>query len=150
MNILLIDAQSESQKETCENLSILGYTTEAVSTAAEAIAAIQRLQPGLVVFSSQPPFDAIPLVTELQKACPTALYVAWAEKPKLAAVLQLLNNHHIYAFWQERPDMRTIMVWAAEAEKRGANLQEREMQHSRLALEYAKLKQAYDELRGGK
>ncbi|HNV69400.1 MAG TPA: hypothetical protein PKO06_06850 [Candidatus Ozemobacteraceae bacterium] len=148
MNILLIDPHPESLKECCENLSILGYSTEAVQTATDAVSAAQRLQPGLVVLSCLPPLEAPALLAELQALLPSALFIPWAEKPKVALVLQLLNTHHIHAFSQERPDMRTIMMWAAEAEKKGINLQEREAQHSRLALEYAKLKQAYDDLRG--
>lgn len=149
MNILLIDPTPESYKESCENLSILGYATEAVATGADAVQAVSRLNPSLIVLSCQPPLDVPAVLGELQKLAPQALFVLWAEKPKLATVLQFLNTWHIHAFSQERPDMRSIMVWATDAEKKGVNFQEREAQHSRLALEYAKLKQAYDDLRGG-
>lgn len=150
MNILLVDSTPETLKESRENLSILGYECAVVSSAADAGQAATKLQPALVIISCQAPLEGPAILADLQKTLPTALFVLWSEKPKVAQILQALNNHHIHAFWQERPDLRSIMVWAADAEKKGGeNFQEREAQHSRLVLEYAKLKQAYDDMRGG-
>jgi len=87
------------------------------------------------------------LSKEARKLCPRCSVIIHTPTPTLEIALAAVREH-VEALLPKKAELPDLVAIFDEIEKKSARINEREEQHSRLVMEYARLKRSYDEMRG--
>ena len=143
----MLDSTEDGSLELQETLVTLGYDCELALSGPEARLLCESSHPDIIVLEWKCEKHQEELLAARLTTSSRSQIVAWMNKPVVAQIIRLINEFHVCAFFSGRPELRDLLVVAERVENRSKHEHERENQHSRLTLEYARLKRAYDELR---
>ena len=148
MKVLIVDENQPFWEFLKNSLADLGYSAENVNSLKEACRLLPNLQPEVLVCGHTPPnLDALSLSKEARKLCPRCSVIIHTPTPTLEIALAAVREH-VEALLPKKAELPDLVAIFDEIEKKSARINEREEQHSRLVMEYARLKRSYDEMRG--
>ena len=147
MKILLCGHRTEYLAMLAASLKDLEYDCLQTSSAETAAATLTAARFDVLVVCHAPGhIDAIEVLAQTRASSPRTRVLMAASEPTLELVCTALNLH-AWAFFPREIELPDLLSALAEIETETADFRKREEQHSRLALEFARLKQAYDDLR---
>lgn len=149
MRVLLVDNPPESLEMIRETLTNLEFECVVASPSSDVVALMQERPVDVVFLGHFPPeLDGLRLLQDVRKAFPALAVVIHSPRIDIQMACAAVQEK-VFALFPETLDLggfiRILETWARES----AEAKERENQHARLALEFAKLKTAYNDLRRG-
>jgi len=162
MRVLIVHPESDYRNSLKYSLDNLGYPTDAAQDQSSAMASFSEHRHDFVFIGHQPPdLDGLILTRSVRENQPGTKVVLVAPSADLNLACAAIH-HHVFDFFHKKVEFRQLLLLVEEVAEEQARNQSRaagfspedqekmlarEEQHSRLALEYAKLKQAYEDLR---
>lgn len=148
MKVLIVEPDLAFGEFLKDSLSDLGYFVALVACPEEACQRIPEMRPEVTVCSHSPPIlESIDCVRKIKACCPECHVVIHTPSPTLELALAAVNEH-VQAVIPKRAELPDLLQILEEVESQDAERRKREDQHSRLVMEYARLKRSYDELKG--
>lgn len=162
MRVLIVHTDSDYRNSMKYSLDNLGYPSDIAVDQASAMAAFNQHHHEFVFVGHHPPeLDGMILTRSLRENSPSTKVVLMTTSADLNFACAACHAH-VFDFFPKKVEFRQLLLLIEEVAEELARTQsqaagfspedqkkmlEREEQHSRLALEYAKLKQAYEDLR---
>ncbi|MBF0500338.1 MAG: response regulator [Candidatus Riflebacteria bacterium] len=165
MRVLIVHQDEEFRNTLKYSFDGIGYEADATGDQGQAVL-LYRTNKHEIVFSGHnpPDLDALMLLKTLRSEYPDARVVISNPQADLNQICAAIHLH-VFDFFPKKIEFRQLLVLAEEIQEAQQRLPApstdavaadnsqmiaREEQHSRLVLEYARLKQAYEDLRGSK
>ncbi|MFZ2958686.1 MAG: hypothetical protein WA705_17490 [Candidatus Ozemobacteraceae bacterium] len=162
MRILIVHPDEEYHSTLKYSFENLGHQADSTGDQVQAMSLFRSQNHEFVFSGHNPPaLDALILLKTLKKESQNVKLVISAPQADLNFVCEAIHQR-VYDFFLEKVEFRQLLMIVEEIEesrnrREAARTSEayhdagamgnREEQHSRLALEYARLKQAYEDLR---
>ncbi len=146
MNILLIDDDADCLDGLATVLEPAGHQCCLFTVPEQALAVYQHKQFDVVITDMKMPgLSGIDVLKRARAMNPEAKVIIATGYGDVETAIAALN-HGAYAFFGKPIDFNDLMETLEKIECELKGLKKAKMEHARLAMEYARLKQAYEDL----
>jgi len=147
MKIFLLEREKARAQAMRESLNDLGYECQTAETSQDLGFIFKELNPMLIVSVHSPPIiNAMEVIRQWQQFSPKSFLVIASPDLDLNIACEA-TNAHVFAILPRSYELADLISLADRLALEVKETRVKEEQHSRLALEYAKLKTAFEDLR---
>lgn len=146
MNILLVDDDADCLERLVSVLEPVGHRCEMFTVPERALEAYQQKQYDLIITDMKMPgLSGTDVLKKARSINPEARVIIVTGYGDVETTVTLLNNGAC-AFFDKPVEMEGLMLTLEKIEHELSRQKEAKIEHAHLAMEYACLKQAYEDL----
>lgn len=146
MRILIIHFDPVYSRELKESLEFLNYSSDTVNDSGTWKELFQKQAYEIIITCHQSPgFDSLEILREAKSFFPKVQVIILEPALGVDFAVRAINSR-VFAIFDKPLETRDLLVCFKQIEDEINPEKEREEKHARLAIEYGKLKQAYDDL----
>lgn len=146
MNILLVDDDADCLDGLVTALEPAGYQCDIFTVPEKALEAYQQKQYDVVITDMKMPgLSGIEVLKKVRSINTEAKVIIATGYGDVETAIAALNNG-AYAFFGKPIDLNDLMETLEKIEREPSGQKKAKIEHARLAMEYARLKQAYEDL----
>ena len=146
MKILLIDDDEVSIKSLSSFLGMDNHCCQAFTVPQQAIEAYRRNAYDVVITDMiMPGMNGLEVLQRVRSINPDARVIIVTGHMDLGIIIAALNNR-AYAFLGKPLRIEELMAALARIEQENRDMEKAGWEHARLAMEYARLKRAFEDL----
>jgi DNA-binding NtrC family response regulator len=146
MKILLIDDDEVSIKNLASFLGMANNCCQAFTVPEQAIEAYRRNAYDVVITDMiMPGMNGLEVLQRVRSINPDAKVIVVTGHMDLGVIIAALNNR-VYAFLGKPLRIEELMVALDRIEQESRDLEKAGCEHARLAMEYVRLKSAFEDL----